>query len=70
MALWVKTPDNQYVNISTLTLAFVVDITPNGAEIHGKFSDGSGIVLKTGFASVAIAQQALDNAITNLGGSL
>lgn len=84
MATWFKCPNNSYVNINTIGQVFVGPDpdTPGtfayfGISVAGQVlpqplggvNNGSIITLKTGFATAAAAQTALDNSMTlNLGG--
>lgn len=84
MATWFKCPDSSYVNVNTLGQVFVAPdpnsvgtFTIYGISVAGQVlpqplggvNNGSIITLKTGFATAAAAQTALDNNMTlNLGG--
>ena len=72
MASWVKDQFNAYTQIAQLQRVYVAfQDLGDGAQwyIFGSLGT-SQIPLKPPFASQAAAQTALDNAITNLGGSI
>lgn len=70
MASWVKTPDNRYINISQIELAYTGGHPDNGSPCILGTVNGNLTIFKDGFADLAAAQTALDNAIVNLGGSV
>lgn len=84
MAQWIKFADSSiagigfdgYANINQLAMVFVAQQSDNTWAIQGVSllpgpgGGGGGLVLKGGFATQAAAQTALDNAITNAGGSI
>lgn len=74
MAQWFKLPDNSYVQINQVVKVLVgpdPNLPPGTFAILGDFAGGiPETVLSTGFATLAAAQTALDNAITTkYGGS-
>ena len=72
MASWIKDPENGYLQIAQVRRAWVSN-DPEWGQGNNWFilvDSGARFIAKTGFASQAAAQTALDNAIVNLGGSI